>query len=46
MYPLVQLELKKRKIIKKRRSTESFGETIIKKSDFQYRVNETGESRI
>ncbi len=26
--------LKKRKIIKKRRSTEAFGETIIKKYDF------------
>lgn len=34
LLPSVHVELKKRKIIKKRGSRESFDETIIKKYDF------------
>lgn len=34
VHPLVHVGLKKRKIIKKRGSTESFDETIIKKYNF------------
>lgn len=34
LFPSVHVELKKRKIIKKRGSRESFDETIIKKYDF------------
>ncbi|CAK7008739.1 MAG: hypothetical protein BACD_00887 [Bacteroides rodentium] len=34
LLPSVHVELKKRKIIKKRGSRESLGETIIKKYDF------------
>ena len=35
LLPSVHVELKKRKIIKKRGSRESFDETIIKKYDFK-----------
>ena len=38
LLPSVHVELKKRKIIKKRGSRESFDETIIKKYDFKKKV--------
>ncbi len=43
LLPSVHVELKKRKIIKKRGSRESFDETIIKKAEFNLQMQQNSD---